>query len=228
MAEAFYRRYLPDPRLADGYRLITDAAAVYRAAKMTWVAERLEAQLASLFTAIERQTGKDAAAGTEGIRRRLEARLVRDRTQGPHLAQHIVSTPLPEGLPGGAIGYGAIEQLDKAIDPDHPAAGTYWRAIEEGSAHMVGRIVVGYFQPGFAAPSFEQNRQHPMFKTADTGFLPGMVGAPAMRVMEPIQAKHFLRDGSRAAIYLHEREMRTLQAEAIDAMLATVSGTRTR
>lgn len=227
MAE-FYRRYLPDPRLAEGYRTITDAAAVYRAAKMPWVAERLEAQLGALFVAITRQTAQDAAGGTEVIRRTLQARLVRDRTPGPHLAERVVSVALPEGLPGGALGYGDIHHLDQAVDPHHPEAGTYWRAIEEGSDHMVGRIIVGFFQPGFAAPAADQFRRHPFFTTAATGFAPGMVGAPAMRITRPIEAKHFLRDGSAVAVAEHERQMQRLQRDAIDAMLATASGVRTR
>lgn len=230
MAGDFFRRYLPDPRLAAGYKNIIDAAAVYRAARRPDVAARLEEQLASLFASITRQTEQDAIGGTEVMRRTLKARLVRDRTQGPHLADRIVALPTPLGLPAGGIGYGAIEQLDQAVDPDHPQAGTYWRAIEEGSSHMVGRIVLGYFQPGFVPAAADQFRRHPYFTAqdpAEPGFMPGVATAPAMRVQRPIEAKHFLQDGSAVAIAAHEQQMKRLQRDAIDAMLATVGTVRT-
>lgn len=229
MGAEFFQRYLPDPRLESGYRIILEAINVYRAARLEFVAERLSAELAAMQATVKVQTVKDALGGTEVIRRTLDARLVRDKTPGPHLASHVVSEPLPSpGLEGGALGYGDIERLNQAVDPQHPQAGTYWRAIEEGSSHMVGRLIVGYFQPGFAVPAGGEFRQHPFFTTTASGFLSGGSGGAAMRITRPIEAKHFLADGSKVAVVEHESQMQRIQREAIDAMLATASGSRMR
>lgn len=234
MPAEFFQRYLPDPRLFRGYRHIQDAIDVYRAAREPQVAARLEAELQALMVTTERQTAQDALAGTKIMQETLRRRLVRPETAGPHLSSRIHSLPLPTELPAGAIGYGDIGQLDTAIDPDYPESGSYWRAQEYGSDAAVGRIVVGFFQPGFAAPSEGEFRRHPYF-TAAGGFdaargrLPGEEGsAPAMRIKRPIPAKHFLRDGAVEAVAEHESQMQRLQSDAIDAMLAATGGPRTR
>lgn len=230
MAE-FFQRYVPDPRLFRGYRHILEAIDVYRAAKRPDIAGRLEVSLKAMAVELERQTVADAERGTRLIRETLHRRLVRPSTPGPHLADRVHSIPLALGseLPGGAVGFGELEALDKAINPRYQEAGTYWRAIEWGSDAAVGRVLVGYFQPGFAIPSANEHRQHPMFMTQGaSGFLGGMSGAPAMLVKNPIEPKHFLRDGSADAIAYHERQMERVQDEAIGSMLTATTAPRTR
>jgi hypothetical protein len=227
----FFQRYIPDPRLFRGYRHILEAIDVYRAAKRPDIATRLEASLKAMVTEMGVQTAADAAAGTKMIRETLERRLVRPETSGPHLASRVRSEPIAAGseLPGGAVGFGDIQHLDAAVDPDYPHGGTYWRAIEWGSDAAVGRVVVGYFQPGFSIPQAGEFRNHPMFMSQGaSGFLGGMSGAPAMRVQRPIEPKHFLRDGTHEAVTRHERQMERVQDEAISSMLAATATPRTR
>lgn len=229
MAE-FFQRYVPDPRLSRGYRHILDAIAVYRAASRPDIAARLELSLKAMTVEVERETVADALRGTKLIRDTLHDRLVRPSTPGPHLGSRVQSMPLPDPgiLPGGAVGFGDIQALDKAVDPRHQDAGSYWRAIEYGSHAAVGRILVGYFQPGFRVPSQSEFRNHPMFMTQSaSGFAAGMSGAPAMLVQNPIDPKHFLRDGSHDAIAFHERQMERIQDTAIASMWTATTAPRT-
>lgn len=226
---SFARRWLPDPRYFAAIRFINDAIEVYRAAGHPEVAARLEAELAALEVKVVAQSEADAKAGDTIIRDTLRERLVRDTTPGPHLGDRVRSLALPAGIPGGAIGYGDLDDLEKAVDPKFPEFGTYWRAIEYGSDHMVGRIIPGYFQPGFAAPSASEFRQHPYFTPASgAGLATGDTSAPAMRVQNPIEPKHFLRDGSATAAAEHETQMQRLQSDAADAFLAATDAQRTR
>lgn len=221
MAE-FFRRYEPDPQLFRGYRHILDAIDVYRAARHPEIAARLDAAFQAMLANVERQTVRSAARTDQRIRATLRERLVRSPTAGPHLADRVHSLPVPTRLPAGALGVADIEQLDQAVDPDYPRS-PYWRAIEYGSDAAVGRIVVGYFQPGggrggATAPAADEFRHHPYFLSNRAA--PAGPSPPAMKVQRPIEPKHFLRDGSREALAEHEAAMTMTQAEGLAAMSA--------
>lgn len=232
MAE-FVRTYIPDPRFRQGVKLIFDAIDVYIAARQPVIAARLQAELSAMESAIRVATESDARKADTLMAELLESRLVRPATRGPHLAERIHSLPLDAALSEGALGYAATEELDRAVDPDYPESGTYWRAIEEGSEAQVGRVLVGYFQPGFAAPAASEFRQHPYFTpggplAAARGRLSGEGdSSPAGLVKNPIEAKHFLRDGSAMAAADHDTNMRRIQSGAIDAMLGATAVART-
>lgn len=228
MPSGFGRRYVPDPAFFRAIKLLRDAIEVYRAAQQPQIAARLSAELAAMEAAIAVQTEADVHEGTQLIKETLRSRLVREQTPGPHLGGRIRSVATPTVVPAGAIGYGDIDELDKAIDPAYPEDGTYWRAIEEGSDAQVGRILPGYFQPGFRAPAGSEFRQHPFFTPASQmGFLGAGDSAPLMRIQKSIDAKHFLRDGSATAAAEHDGNMRRIQSDAADALLAATVAPRT-
>lgn len=214
----FFQSYHPDVRLEDGFRLIRAAAATYRAARQPRIAERLERDLLALRNEIVRLGVADAVYADKLAAATLRARLVRPETPGPHLADYIRSYPLPGEL--GGVGFADIAVLDKAIDPKYPQHGTYWRAIEYGTRAHIGRVVVGYFQPGFAGPSGGEFRAHPYFTPEASS------DAYPMRITRPIEPKHFLRSGIASALTNHVQKMGTLQAEAIASMRSATARSR--
>jgi hypothetical protein len=208
----FYQRYIPDIRLQEGMTLLRAAAATYRAARQPQIAARIEADLAAMQQEMLALSARNAVKADVLAGQVLRSRLVRPETPGPHLADHVRSYPLPGEL--GGLGFADLAQLERAIDPKYPQHGTYWRAIEFGSTAQVGRLVVGYFQPGNAAPNVDERRAHAYF-TPEAG-----TGAPAMRIVRPIEAKHFLRDTATRAMTSQVQSMGTLQADAIASMKA--------
>lgn len=89
---------------------------------------------------------------------------------------------------GGAVGIADFNTLqNNAIGRDGVP---YWRIQDEGSSHLVGHEVHGFFQPGDSPPDQSQSRVHPVFE-------PGQ--GPLMKVQNPIPAKNFLEAGRAAA-----------------------------
>lgn len=167
----------------------------------------------ALLFELERQellVSRAVAARADAFIRTAIATSSTGRPQRPsarsgNLAGHVRSDPLPGTLPLGQVGIANIAELDKVVNPDYRSAGPYWEAQERGSTAAVGRVLVGYFQPGNSAPSQAEFRSHAYF-TYD-----GRQNkkAPGGIIKRPIQARHFLRDGTEQAVtYWHEQQRR--------------------
>lgn len=68
---------------------------------------------------------------------------------------------------------------------------SWWWTNEEGYSGHIGRTIQGLFEPGGSAPSGALFRVHPLFAPAGRG--------PKGVIKNPIPARHFVRDGARAA-----------------------------
>lgn len=156
------------------------------------------------------------------IRARIEATRVRPPTLGvknsqTSLLNGVESRPVPSILPGGgAVGIADLSILIRATL--RPSAGSktpyYWRAQEFGSSHNVGRVIMGVFQPGQAAPDPAQFRVHPVFETR----APGSAIRYPMWISKPIPERGFLREGAWDAYLYRKGRFRTTETVAIEQM----------
>jgi hypothetical protein len=177
-----------------------------------------------------------AADATVKMRLALKQTAKRPDTRvRPHLATALSARPLPPiaGFPTGAVGIADIARLDKVVNPQYPGAGTYWRAQEYGSTHLVGTIIRGFFfGPGWSGdPTPPQNPPpsplQPLFMPAggqraafgDLGFSGGAgkrggVGGFGT-IQNPIQARHFIAKGADQAEITWRAGIAAIQKSAI-------------
>jgi hypothetical protein len=169
------------------------------------------------------------------IRARIDATRVRPPTLGvknsqTSLSGGVESRPVPSVLPGGgAVGIAEIDRLVRATLRPSANSSTpyYWRAQEFGSDHNVGRVIMGVFQPGAAAPNAAQSRVHPVFETRG----PGEGERYPMRITRPIPERGFLREGSWDAYLYRRTRFEATEAAAVDRMrqiAAISSGSKRR
>ncbi len=182
-------------------------------------------QIDQLILSVKERVDSDARAtaleADRLIRARIEATRVRPPTLGvknsqTSLLSGVESRPIPSILPGGgAVGIADISLLIRATL--RPSAGSsvpyYWRAQEFGSEHNVGRVIVGVFQPGDAAPDAGQFRAHPAFETRG----PGSTRYP-MRIRRPIPERAFLREGAWDAYVYRKERFRATETAAVEQM----------
>jgi hypothetical protein len=162
-----------------------------------------------------------ASAATRAVIARIGA--TRHRPQGKGLLVNAIeSRPIGTSVfHTGAVGIGDLTALDKAADEQ---GRPYWAAQEFGSAHLVGKTIYGFFQPGFAKPIQAAFRQHAYFEVDNIGF--------PMHISRPIPAKGFLRGGAADAEQFRYRTMSRVASETaaqIERILASgVPGAPTR
>lgn len=138
----------------------------------------------------------------QAVQRALKSSAKRPDTGigGPHIHDLIRCRPVKHAFPTGEVGIGDIAFLDRAVDPDYEDAGPYWRAQEFGTTAHVGRSIYGYFYgAGWSSPAVPSTGQsgQPLFSPRRGGVRGGKGGKGTIR--RPIMARHFLRDGMRAA-----------------------------
>lgn len=225
----FYQRLNAPRGLAAGYVALLDAMDAYaaRAAVATLPAERAvllakREQVRQILTRMWKEYEKLGVDGAikadELIRARIRATAVRPPTSG-RLESGIISRPLPTTWPAGAVGIADIDALDKAaVNPRFHAAGPYWRTQEYGYAGHVGRRVPGYFQPGGARPSGAEFRVHPYFEQVGGAGGRAPRGTPAMVIRKPIEARHFLRDGTDDMLAWRQLGISRINRNAISAL----------
>ncbi len=207
----FYRILDPWPGLVDAHAVAARIEA--KLARIPSVDARAKAVLLrTLMRDLDREMRgvefRTASHGTDAVRNRLDATRRRPAGSG-RLRGAITSRPITGPVPLGAVGIGDIDVLDRrAVGVRHSGRGgtagrqPYWHVQEEGSTHLVGRTMVGFFSPGFSRPNPMQFRQHPLFSTQAGGH---GYGGP-MTVKRPIEPKYFLRDGSKDAEKFRYRE----------------------
>lgn len=202
----YYTRFEPDPRLARIYSEVQRLALIYRQLGQTGRAIRAIDLMEDVMRRLEAHAVRMSADADEIIRRHIETTRVRPRASG-RMSSAVKSRPLVTSVPSGAIGVADLDELDKSTPASRmgPRHIPYWYAQEFGSEAAVGRIVPGYFQPGNARAAADQFRVHPFFEQVGPK---APRGTPAMVITRPIEARHFLRDGTRDALALHLREIR--------------------
>jgi hypothetical protein len=178
---------------------------------------------------------RTAADATKYIRARLAATAVRpDTGVAPHLADLIESRPLIPNT--GTVGIANEDKLNRAINPNTPGYGPYWRAQEYGTgpasqSHVPpgtpaipsqkGRQLRGYFYgPGVTGGTPPQSQYrggggpHPIFIPSSVRSGPrGGRGGKGV-ISKEIDARHFIRDGANLAAVEWRREMRRLDDAA--------------
>lgn len=149
----------------------------------------------------------------------LRRRIVRPTTPNArHLEDAIVARSLPvSSYDLGIVGIGDISRLDAHVNSR--SGGAYWRAIEFGSEHLVGRTIRGFFQDAGGAryaPSPADFRAHPIF-------IPSQ--GPRMKVENPIKAKRFLSEAVFDAVTFRHRIWRDIEKAAVTEVAAIAAGT---
>lgn len=217
----FYTQIEPDPALARGYVYMLDAIDAYVARGRLGEAAHARRILRRMWREYEELGVQGAVKADEFIRGRLHATAVRPPTSG-RLAAAISSRPIPSTFPAGAIGIADLARLEKgAINPRAKKAGSYWRAQEYGTDAHVGRIVPGYFFPPQSAPNAAEFRDHPYFQQAKMNKAGSTRrGMPAMVIGRPLDARHFLRDGTDEAVAWHRLESARINRRAISSLAA--------
>lgn len=208
----FYEILPTPPALIGGLELLTEALGLARTTPSGFDEAEIEAVISSVTDRVNAAAQETAmfsertiVSNIETTRLRPEAHVDRKR-----LADGIKS----ESLGMGSVGIGAIEDLDTVVGKDGKP---FWRAQEFGSTHLVGRSILGLFQPGTAVPSEAEFRQHPIFEQGE-GM--GLVEPALMRIKRPIPARHFLRDGTAEALLFREKKFGEAEAIAIGEMRA--------
>lgn len=208
----FYEILPTPPALIGGLELLAEALALSRALPGGLGAAEIEAVIASVGDRVNAAAQETAMFSERAIVSNIETTRVRPEAHvdRKRLADGIKS----ESLGMGSVGIGAIEDLDTVVGKDGKP---FWRAQEFGSTHLVGRSILGLFQPGTAVPSESEFRKHPIFEEGE-GM--GLVEPGLMRIKRPIPARHFLRDGTAEALSFREKQFSGAEAIAIGEMRA--------
>ncbi len=174
----------------------------------------------------------------------LEATRKRDDTRvAPHLRNLIQSRPANLGFaefPIGAVGLGRISTLDRAVNPNTPGYGAYWRAQEYGTGKdgvpsQRGRQLRGFFfRPGFKDPvrPMAQYRgagdpSYPIFLPGRPSNLPsnvrGGIGVRGGRggkgvIHHEIQPRRFLRGAADATFADYIAGVKAVEARALTGL----------
>jgi hypothetical protein len=185
-------------------------------------AQEIDALILTTKNRVDNDARATALEADRLIRARIEATRVRPPTLGVKNSQTslmggVESRPVPSVLPGGgAVGIAAIEALVRATFRPSANSSTpyYWRAQEFGSSHNVGRVIMGVFQPGGAAPDAGQRRVHPVFEVRGSG----EGDRYPMRISRPIPERGFLREGAWDAYLYRRARFEATEAVAVDRM----------
>lgn len=150
------------------------------------------------------------------VKARIKSTQVRpDNPHGPRLIGAIESRPIKFPLlPALAVGAVDIQILNKATT--RPGASKpYWRSQEYGSSHLVGRSLIGFFQPGRARPSQAQFRRHPIFESNSEG--------AKVTIQRPIEERAFLRSGVMQGALFRRRIWREIEIQALQEVRQIIS-----
>ena len=220
----YFKSVLADPALARSYillmRTIADLERAGDPRVIHW--RRI---FDGLLNDYRRISGQAPVIADEAIRSRIRATSVRPTTS-QRMERAIVSRRFITGVeatfPSASFGIADLNVLNEAtMRPG--ARKPYWRAQEYGYEGNVGRIVPGYFEDSAGnqfAPNQAQFREHPYF-VAQRG-----KGTPAMVIGRAIEARHFLRDGSRETLAWLDRETNRAQQRVITAAGRIPRGSR--
>lgn len=186
---------------------------------------------------------RTAATADAAMRARLKSSAVRSPTGvAPHLSTLLVSRPLQPNT--GWVGVARKATLDRAINPNTPGYGPYWRAQEYGTGSKEvksqrGRTIVGFF---YGTGATGQGSRPAAIHAGGGGphpvFIPGSQRAGPKggkggkgTINKEIEGRHFIRDGADAAREKWRRDMHSADhaaAVAISRMHPSSGGSRRR
>jgi len=202
------------PGLIGGLELLQEAAVLARDLPLGQSAE-IEALIGFVERKVNEAGVLTAKVSEESIREFISRTRVRprapsfsgsDAVSGGGARKLLEDGVHSETLGQGSVGIASIEELDAVVGSD---GRPFWRTQEYGSTHNVGRVVLGFFQPGNPVPDQQQFRRHPIF-------VPG--AGPPMHIQRPIGARHFLRDGAAAAESFREKQFREVEGSAVTSI----------
>lgn len=158
----------------------------------------------------------------------------------PNLKMRTTARRLPPlaGAETGNVGVAPEEVLDRAVNPDTPGYGTYWRAIEfgtgrEGVPAQRGRVIRGLFTgraPGYADATrplaiYRGGGPHPIFIPGSAGTALGLSGIGPRGgkggygvIRREIRPAHFIRNGANDGLKVWRRELAALELRTIGAL----------
>lgn len=156
----------------------------------------------------------------------------------PNLKTRVIARRLPPiaGSETGAVGVAPEEVLNRAVNPDTPGYGTFWRAIEFGTGgggvpSQRGRVIRGFFAAaGYGDQTrplaiYRQGGPHPIFIPGSAGRDIGLSGAGKRggrggygTIRREIRPAHFIRDGANEALAEWRREMAQLELRTVAAI----------
>lgn len=190
-----------------------------------------------------RSTAEVAAAqARENIVARLEATRRRgDTGTRPGLAGLIRCAPLSFGsVQTGAVGIADVAWLERAINPNTPGYGSYWRAQEYGTGSadipsQVGRVLRGYFASAGGGDLTVPQAQysggggpHPIFLSGGSGSqrLAGSGRGPGVRggvggfgtIGHEDAPRHFIEYGADAARVQWRTKLAELQSRTVSRL----------
>lgn len=206
----FFAELQPDPAIAGTYILLQELEASLRLRGRTNDSLKVALLYADLRAGYQRLSVTAAERVEELIRERIRATSVRPPTSGA-LEGAIRAQPLHTSIPAGAVSIGDIAVLDEATTRERRGRvyKPYWWAQERGYAGNVGREVRGFFTTGSGdrhPASGAQKRMHPYFE-AQKG--------PKMIIGDPIEPRHFLRDGIANLLPEYLAEASRIQGNAL-------------
>lgn len=216
----------PEIHLLNGYRMLLNAR---EAALRNFPGADGRARALAIDVVLkETQRAVDAAAALTAVEAeklivaKIKSTQVRpdppgSSGRGVRLQDAIECRPIRTSVAGGGVGIGAISLLDKVADKNGQA---YWRAQEFGSAHMVGRTIHGFFQPGKVSPDPAKFRTHPVFGVEE--------GGAEMTINRPIPERAFLREGAAEAERFRQKALGDAVTPSLAELRLIQSGTHPR
>lgn len=222
-----YFKILGPPRgLISGYRMLLDAIKVYEQAARRATdptirsqnlerAHRLDIAFKRLHDDMRSLGVRTAQFADAQIRSNIDTSQVRPDNGGRRLRDNVLSRPIVTALPAAAVGIADMGELDRTVSK-HSRPVPYWRAQEFGLVADEERVIPGYFEPGGAEPDAAQFRQHPIFQQYTYG-----KGMPALLIkagQRLAPERRFLRDGVAEAAVFRQRELRSIQGDALAAL----------
>lgn len=158
--------------------------------------------------------------------------------RSPNLKMRTTARRLPPvaGSETGAVGVAPEDVLNRAVNPDTPGYGTFWRAIEEGTGGLggvpsqMGRRIKGYFTgpaPGYGDQTrplaqYRAGGIHPIFIPNSVAGSLGLRGIGKRggtgglgTIQREIRPAHFIRDGANAALAEWRREVEQLELRTV-------------
>lgn len=241
-----YERIFAALNIADVYKALGREVLNCERINARFAAERLTPPLEKrrhdllklakeLRTQVDGLAQRTAVDSTRRIKQQLQGTRVPSRGPTgvePHLANLIKSRPLAPTT--GAVGVADTSELDRAINPNTPGYGPYWRAQEYGTGShgapgedvpsQIGRTIVGFFyeaggQGGGVRPQAQYaggNGPHPLFIPSSQRRESGADGGTGGKgtIHHEIKPRHFIRDGANLAAEKWQKEMRRIEERA--------------
>ena len=155
------------------------------------VLKKLEQVYQRIVAENEKAMENTAKAVTESVQVQLRASILRPNESDGTLEKSITGEVRKSGSQIMA-GIGNIEKMTQAAP--------YWQAIDQGSGHMVGKYIPGWFDSvSGGRVAFDKSKSPLMSPSYDVFlFMPHASGGSFMHVRRPIRPKYYFEAGRMA------------------------------